>query len=769
MELNTEIWGDSSHQVLQSNTNSNHIAVSDIIPDIYTYYDTYGMDEPIDNSIALWQIADNSWFNKVLWLRRDSNNVIQKAETTTINAKSLWLCVPVTYDTNHNIHFNPSQYQCNLWDPDSTSTYYVQPNTNLRGIVTGFNYNRLQLRVTVRCALFDPDTKEHASSGSTISVYDYFHASDPQDRAYKDYYALEAFNIFVGTNDGIDQTYETISLNNPKSISARGRLYTNTMYNTPPTTDGYYKPEYLYYCQNNSVFGLSRTQKTTIPQQAVFGGNTSYYIGGFDSQYWELDEFRVSSTDYIATRCTASYEEVLKQLAYFGLWFNETDTGGTIRNIIGEGCTDDNVILPEIIGGRTTGNFKRGEAAGADPQATWGNTWRENVGYTGDKPYSGDSGDTGDLSTVFHRPVLSGSCIYYNMITTELKQLINAINSGYQPADNDQFILDFKGVNPADYISSIIYYPEGFTCGNVENQVAIPIKIGALELTLTSYEADISNQNIVSFGTLPIRPYYHDFRDYAPYTTIDLYIPFCGNVELDPAVFMGHTLQVYLFIDFPTGNCTGVVMRDAMVYDTISGSCGVSIPLTAQNVGSYQNAIKSAEIALKQAEIQRKTAWLSIAGSGLAVVGGAVSGNPLAVVGGIAGMLGSVNSLERAELSVKAAEYQLEHIAPSVRSVSAASPANALCMDYDCHLLIKRPVDTDDYDSIIYGSTVGNACCINDYLSAFHGLTVCSNIYLNGAISDYISIDDATFGGNSATAQEIALINQALENGVYLP
>lgn len=773
MELNTAIWGDNTHQQAQTSAYSNTITISDIIPDLYAWYDEYTIESDIDNSIALWQLNDKSMFNRQLCLRRDNNGLLQKAYTSNVNAKSIWLCVPQTYNTNYNIHFNPAQSNCNLWDVNTISTFYKNSSAQYRrSIITGFDYNRLQLRVKLTCCKYDSSTHVHDASTVTLSIYQYYHDSDSNSLPYKDNYAINRLTIDVCGNNGVSTT-NYIPIDKPITNSYNNqpaKIFTNTKYNTPYPSDGYYDTTYLYYAQNSTGIGLTRTNITTIPQQAAFAANNSYIIDGFDSNVWELDEFTIGTTNYIATRFTGDYDEMLRQIAYFGFWFNEADTGSvSINNVLGTGCTDNNVIMPEIVAGRTTGNFKRGTAAAADPQAAWGNQWRDSVGYNGDEPYR-NAGDTGDLTSVFHRLSLGGSLTYYVGTPYAMDSLIGIINSGYQPANNDQFVLDFKGTNPADYVCTVMYYPHEFQCPYTAGTFTT-IHIGAISPTFPPNllaQADVEAGYYKEFSPINIPSYFNDFRDYGPFTTMSLYIPFCGTVDLDPALFIGHTLTVRLFIDYLTGNCTGVIMRDDTVIDSVSGSCGVSIPLTALNTGNYQNAIKSAEIALKQAEINRKTAWLGAMGALGTTLGGAAMGNPMAIGAGVAGAMGVVTAIQQTTLTKELAEYNLDHIAPAVCNVSAASPCNALGLDYDIHLLIKRCRTVEDFDESMYAQTVGHACCINDVLGNYSGLTVCSNVRLDSVVSDSVTIDDVVYGSNAATADEIALIRQALSDGVYM-
>ena len=774
MNLNSEIFGTKDDNAVSlvsgSGAGSCYYSNKAGASDIKAYYDTYGHNEPIDESVNYWQIADDSMFNSFCFLRLTGQS--NALDIATVRAtKPLSFFLTKVGSTQRNITFDPAANSNTIWENDVYGTSFYSNNWK---IIPWFDYNRILLRPSLTVVKLDENgnpTGSAISTGDKSKIYNFFHDNE-NDIPIREQYAILAINLrfLLGSADNTSFAYD-----------AYDYLYfsTSTEIDSPYPNAYRTAPFRTYQTLGSMTVGYGGLSlHNFLSNVGSFGMNTNssnLYI--YDPRFWEIKTYvnTQNQTRYYFN-FTGSYDDLMHQIATLGFWFRDDVEGGTYSatganaKTIGENCTSENCCLPEIIGGKTTGNFKRGSQAGADPQSQWSSDWRENVGYTGDKPYSNDNQNTGDLTTIFNRPVIGGSCNYYNAIGSDIINLTGFINSGYQPADEDQFIVDFKGVNPADYISSILYYPTGFTAGKLtESGTPVEIAIGALSTTgVYMIPADAGSQNIVSFSPLPLQQYYHDFRDYAPYTSLDLYVPFCGSVELDPAIYLGHTLQVYLFIDFPTGNCTAAIMCDGLVHDTISGSCGVSVPLTAANIGSYQNAIKSAEIALKQAEMQRKSAWIGLAASTGTLLAGAATGNALMIAGAGAGVLSSALNIGKADLNVRAAEYQLEHIAPSIRSVSAASPANSICLDYDCHLLIKRPFEVPVNDSV-YSETIGNACCITDVLSAFHGLTVCNSVYISDIISDYISIDDNTYGGNAATAQEMALIQQSLANGVYLP
>lgn len=819
MQLNEAIWGDSTHQVSQTSPYANHITVSDIIPDIYTYYTSKGMSEPIDNSIAMWQIGDGSWFNKQLFLRRDGNDVIQQDERTTVNAKSLWVCVAGTFNTANQIHFNPSQYQCNLWDADSTSGYYNNSSVaGKRGIITGFDYNRLVLRNRLCCRLYDSQTGIHSGSIRFFSVYDYFFGKNNDDVPYKDLYCIEAITVTIGSSNGATPpspaTPYTVSnvipLNNPNSMSYGGRFYTNTKYNTPVTSNNYYKPDYLYYAQANDVIGLQRNQRTSIPQQATFADNTSFYVDGFESGKWAWDEFRESGTNYVATRYLGTYDEIMEQLAYFGLWFSETDNyGNTEVMVTGPDCTDEHVCLPEILNGRTTGKFKRGVEAGADPQAQWGNQWRDNVGYNGDKPYKNEDPNTydEDQTTILRQPLYAqvGGHTYITTGTyftgawnTVQGDILAALDDLQDASDDLVVALDnWSGtaVEPPEVVKAravveasevILEKQKKKRSGLHTNPVDCVKSILAFPFDLRTYIASTPSRSMV-WGLYPVYPYgeplvpynlvegttsqfwvpggectyfaeYENFLDYSPYCSAELYIPYCGSVNIDPETFIGHKLTVRYLVDWHTGACLALVYRDNLVVEQISGQMAVSIPMAAADSMSYANSLFQGQQAVKNAQ----TAAVATTASGL--VQGFTSGMKVAVAptagnigAGLSSIVNNAAAINLAQNNVKSAEYELATKQLSYKQVTTATPMTSTANEQECRLVLYRPTFLEGYnkdDFGTYGHTTGFACLENKSLAEFSGLTVCSSADLSGI--------------GRATEAEKALIDKALRTGVYL-
>ena len=83
----------------------------------------------------------------------------------------------------------------------------------------------------------------------------------------------------------------------------------------------------------------------------------------------------------------------------------------------------------------------------------------------------------------------------------------------------------------------------------------------------------------------------NNFLDYAPYTEIKLYIPYCGMVELPPNLFINSTVSVDMIIDIISGSCKGIVMYNNTFYTSISGSLMCSLPLSLEQCATKSLSI----------------------------------------------------------------------------------------------------------------------------------------------------------------------------------
>ena len=416
----------------------------------------------------------------------------------------------------------------------------------------------------------------------------------------------------------------------------------------------------------------------------------------------------------------------------------------------------------------TTGKYVRGTDALQFNNALWGNIFDDNIppwDSTYVPPDTEDTnGDSGYLKNYYnqnHR-LTAGGLNVWALSLNELWTLLPTINNYYIGSPDDlQLKLDFQGSNPNDYIVGFYAYPYNFTGGN-----ATPFKIGAV--TLNDSYTPYADSGFISLGTIDLTytssdvKWYGDFRDYPPYSTAELYIPFCGTVDIDLAYFIGHYMEIALFYDIYTGACSACIYRDSYtLYKTVNSQLGAEIPLSAARMGDYQSAVHSLQTAQKQNEIRLLSSTASLAVGAISIAAAPATGGASLLAG--AGIVAGVAGLMSAETQKQDIDYKLQHIQPTIAQVSAAETQNNFCVGGNTAILfIKKARMSDDYQPTIYSKTVGNACCINNTIGDNSGLTVCSKVDTDGISK---TVDGITI---SPTADEINAIKQAAANGIIV-
>ena len=91
------------------------------------------------------------------------------------------------------------------------------------------------------------------------------------------------------------------------------------------------------------------------------------------------------------------------------------------------------------------------------------------------------------------------------------------------------------------------------------------------------------------------------YFDYSPFTSLKLYLPYCGEHSLNPDDIIGKTLKLSYTVDHLSGVCcahlTIIGSVDECHYN-FTGQMGVQIPLSAEDYGGFYRAILSAGAAV---------------------------------------------------------------------------------------------------------------------------------------------------------------------------
>lgn len=105
----------------------------------------------------------------------------------------------------------------------------------------------------------------------------------------------------------------------------------------------------------------------------------------------------------------------------------------------------------------------------------------------------------------------------------------------------------------------------------------------------------INSQYIAyNVGSFTFNEQFGNFLDYSPYTSIKLYLPFCGLQELDAQTVVGKTINVKCVIDILSGNVVYYLFTKTSGGQTClyswNGNCSIEVPISADDYGRKVSA-----------------------------------------------------------------------------------------------------------------------------------------------------------------------------------
>lgn len=807
MQVNTTRWGAPDTWVDYNASGEikrpgNAKASYDLAYGLDTNTPDESMHTDIDLSIAPWGINKNSLLNKryyvAPWYDSTQPTVEEQMpfELQAVNDEELEKSKPLIINgrmrmrNNQGGTFSPDSIMGNSTLVDDYNPNYphfssVTTYTNwaFNNVIVNFNYHKIVLLPCIMCSTGNTinDTNVFSQLSYSYYTFDQFISMYDTDikgkKVVKGLFWLE----YLGNNGARTLNNDeysmqfTIPYHVTKRPSISGMADDNKRYpkvdiDTMVSTyssaslNQYQRCGFIY----NRVTEWIWWGVSTTPERAInwySGSNTSGT--NYDNRTWLYDDTIYDF--YKGTMSQNYYRKVIpvirtenrtaqeivdyfaQQMAYLGFMFawNETDAQSAI---IGE---NNSICIPTFDGGVTTGNYTRGTENVNNPAFLWRDDVHEKNNYDPNKQQR-DENDKGELANLGGFRKFPTSLTLYALSQTKFESLLQALNNLYitDPDGNAKWELDFKGSNPSDYIVAAY----ATLCDIGLTTTTYPIKIGPVNLAdidpnMNTYKVSFVDSGSFDCGSIDIEPEFRDFRDYAPYTQIEVYLPLCGTVDVDPAYFMGHSMSITYWYDVSTMSCSACIYRDGItLYKVVNGSLGAEIPLTSLRMGDYQNSIHALEQAQKQNEMRMASAMVSMGISAAGMLAApATGGTSLGLTAlGLSGLKSGIETVN----AMDDIQYQMTHTQPTISQTSASESQNAFCAGgvYP-KVYIKRAKTLESFDPDIYGHTVGYACNVNAYIGDMSGYTVATNIDTSGI---------------NATADEINAIKQAFSKGVYL-
>lgn len=465
-------------------------------------------------------------------------------------------------------------------------------------------------------------------------------------------------------------------------------------------------------------------------------------------------------------------EWLLRGAAAYGMFFC-TEIGTLGNSGRDSGATErwlDNDMYCGIIenDGMTYGNYTRGE----DNKDNQIYGWKDSTQTPFDPSNIPDTDNTHyDYETKFnHYGLTACSCNQYVVYESDVVKLADIIATAINTRpDPDQLsTVDYalnNGLtnNPVDTIISVRAYParslpiteklvggvltdhEPLHCGAWYNNDVTGYFLGStFDIITFSFRRGTNNGFVAAFD--------NSFLDYAPYTRAELIIPYCGTVQLNPADFLNHDINVKIIVDYITGICTAFVMRENVAVMTVSGSMGIDIPITGLQNATYDSQRLNAVFNRENANANNVSASVGLFGASVGLAASVATGNVVGAIASVAGIGASIAKQPTVQNAMEKADYELTHQQLPTKVVQSGTPMISYVYENCCRLIVYRPVISEDFDPAVYADTVGFACLINGTVSQFTGLTVGT-------------IDTA---GVNCTEREKEMIQKLFAGGVYL-
>lgn len=350
---------------------------------------------------------------------------------------------------------------------------------------------------------------------------------------------------------------------------------------TPDNTDQY--GDFYDIVDTDEVYGMARE---------------SWRVGldysGATTPYMHFTKYGVMTVFYLK----GAY--VCKMLAHAGIY--AVDGHVSVNDLNNDGVTPTNLAHEKIFLGEmsdefhTTGNWIDGEhLPDYEGPNKEGKVIRPDYNPNPPGPSGTDEDDTAVIPAT-GAPFATGLAHYY--ITTADSTVLQDISEAMSTWDIDTSKKDL--------------YRNLISCKLVKPPAPVPSTPG---LTFTIYgvapEKDgspititgVAGNPTASFGPYSISRKFNDFRDYAPYSKAEIFLPYCGWCAL-PSHVIGRKVSVSYYTDIIAATCKAIVYCGANPVAEAAGVIGLDIPFAAENVGAKMEAANAGLLATASGGLQ---------------------------------------------------------------------------------------------------------------------------------------------------------------------
>jgi hypothetical protein len=748
MQINEEIWGKPDKDWQSVETDYNAIDAKIPASDRQTLQlgftnGAFPLNSPMDWSIAPWGInAKSAIIPSYIWDWTENGEYkcnsqrIHRYDDTLRVADSIpfILCFSDFPESEFYALRNLSRYT-----PDVTTVPSQAPFKNR--IICDFNYQKLFIVPFIGAS---STLSEDERFYDAASYFDTYHTTKPFIKQIA--YILYAWRE---SSQGWDHN---AGLNLIKDFQPDNLGFSNFWF---PYENGHIvkgNPLHGFYpffpysgwgAQYISTQGLATSEQEAMTRATAgvdSGINTRVVAEWFDNGRTQVASANYFY-DFFGKEVTAeNWEEVrqnlLKEFAYIGLpfWLSvETAHYFSLQS--------EDAYLPKFDSdGITTGEYVTSITDKIkEPNYTWENNLHEVTNYDPSKRIpKNEKYDVNDEVSKFGIPNYLGLRMY-RLTTTTFSEFLTEFTTESETTET------FEDIVKRVLTLRSMPYPFLSDAGEKSER----IKIGSWEMTTQAYRMNYAPNSGANLETITTRipRYYDDFRDDTPYTNISLYCPFCGTMELDPTIYLGHEVHLRVAQNIFTGEIMWYIFVDGHLHDTMNGMANVDVPLSGENWGTYAQL----QMMLKSNRVENiATGVNAVLGN---IAGATISGSFGNTWGVItqAGM--GVANLGKYAVADHAISEQISKSHPSPTLIQKGTSSLMANMEMSPAIYIYRTQTIPDWNFQSYGHTHGFACYKSGKLSDFKGFTV---------------VDKPDITGLSCSEEEKEIIYQYLVTGVRL-
>jgi len=659
--------------------------------------------------MAITQVTNETVDGVVIGLSDTIGNLIQAGEFTIENLTPYMFCGQSTIG---NVKYS------SLSDDDRTFNGNV---SNLPSYFPVTNTGNLGYD-TVQFKLSENNTLANASYGRNILIHGTVNNNEPQSIRSDN---MSASDMRIVTSIDFTKIYYDVELG----------AQTLT-YDSPAGTSIYYATG-----QNGAVKTSATNQNTSCYVYSIFGTNDDWYCikdwlfpcSDSANNNWQFVCNQTMRGNYANTGASLLYgytnfdnNKTMTRVrstsngSLFGTENYDWTQPATLAAISGDVIS----VMDYLDYAGTSIFYLTGldnalkQVANAGLKFKYNNTWYKPLGQGGViYGYTDDMSKTSEWDNITN---VTGNTVPTSPPTPDIDDNEIDVNMGqFVPTqcfvnyielsteDMIKFANDFNAYNESiwnlggDLMKNLISYKifavYGTHSGTIKN-----VSIGGHEIEYNNAPVSgnyIDDMGKVDLGSIEIgsKFRFNDWRDYAPYTKIECFVPCCGWCQLPPWC-MGRVVTGTLYIDLANGSCKAVIKAGKTPVAEIGGCVAMDVPFSSVATGA------------------------KAAGIITAITNGAVAAfnpTPQNLISGSFGILSSLN-----------ANYT------ETKGVMGDGSNINGCTDF--LIKVTRPASTDTGNGTItetYKHTKGLPCARSMKLTKGDGFTQISNANITGTMT----------------------------------